>query len=35
MMVKGYIFKKGLLWLGWIMLKEEQKPILYYDNKPV
>ena len=31
---RGYVFKYGLLYLGWIMKKVEPAPVLYNDNSP-
>lgn len=33
-MKTGYIFKKGFLWLGWIVAKKEPEVILYAGNNP-
>lgn len=32
--VRLFIFKKGLLWIGWILTVKEPEPIPYYDNNP-
>ena len=31
---RGYVFKYGPLYLGWIMKRVEPAPILYSDNSP-
>lgn len=32
--IRGYVFSKGFIWIGWILVKREQEPILYSDNIP-
>lgn len=32
--IRGYCYKYGLIWVGWIVIQQEKKAVLYADNKP-
>lgn len=33
--IRIFCWKYGVIYLGWIMVKKEMEPILYYDNDPI
>ena len=36
---KAFLFKKGLIWVGWITNADgatpQEKPVAYFDNEPL
>lgn len=32
--IRCFIFKYGLIWIGWILKQNSSPEIFYYDNKP-
>ena len=32
--IRGYCFKRRIIWFGWLIVESETRTTLYADNKP-